>query len=193
MRHLIFLGTTSLALCCAGTLSNAAQSTDAQPAEVLVNHSDTVNTGTPLYTRQDVPGSVEGREVAEVTLDEIKPAFTEATVLTLNAIVRRSLQAAGHYTRSIKSVRTIVATSERPGASPADRDAARAALEQLRTLHERAVAARIDMDAAVTSLEASAESYSEELLAGMVQYVRDVETSIAAEIQRLDSTQRSGG
>ena len=51
----------------------------------------------------------------------------------------------------------------------------------------------IDMDAAAAKLEASDESYSEELLAGMKQYTVDVEASLAQEIQRLDSDQLSAG
>jgi hypothetical protein len=168
-----------------------ASTTDSEPSEVVDRQSDTTSSSTALYTRQDVPGSVQGREVAEVTLDEIKPAFSEATVLVLNAIVRRSLRAAGQYTRSIKSVRATVAAAEQPDATVAERDAARTALAQLRTLHEHAVAARVDMDAAATKLEASTERYSEELLAGMLQYTVAVETSLAKEIRRLDSTQHS--
>lgn len=194
MRLLTFLCSTSLALCWASTLALAVEPTaDPEPSEKVVHPSDASGAATPRYTRQDVPGSVQGREVAEVTLDQIKPAFSEATVLALNAIVRRSLQAAGQYTRSVKSVRATVATARHPEATQAQRDAAQSALDQLRTLHEQAVAARVDMDTAAAELEASDESYSEELLAGMVQYTIDVEVSLAKEIRNLDSTQLSAG
>ena len=188
VKLLTFISSTSLALCCASTATLAAEPrTDSERSAEIVQHSDATRTATPRYTRQDVPGSVQGREVAEVTPDEIRPAFSEATVLALNAIVRRSLQSAGQYTRSIKSVRAIVAAARHPDATKAERDAARTALAQLRTLHEHALAARADMDAAAAKLEASEESYSEELLAGMVQYTIDVEESLAKEIRRLDS------
>lgn len=189
MRLLTFLCSTPLALCWASTLALAGEpTTNSGPSQELVQASNATDAATPRYTRQDVPGSVQGREVAEVTLDEIRPAFSAATVLALNAIVRRSLQSAGQYTRSIKSVRAAVAAAKQPDATKAERDAARTALAQLRTLHEHAIAARADMDAAAAKLEASEESYSEELLAGMVQYTIDVEESLAREIRRLDST-----
>ena len=189
MRQFVIMAAW-LALVCAGQVTGAAESAtaDAKPTD-----GSATSDGNPQLTRQDVPGSVQGREVAEVTLDEIKPAFTEATVLKLNAIVRRSLRTAGEYTSSIKSVRNTVAAAERPEATMAERDAARAALEQLGVLHEAAIAAREDMDAAATNLEASGESYSEELLAGMMKYTRDVEASLAAEIQRLNSTLVTAG
>ena len=194
MRFLTFLCNASLVLGLVSTLTHAAEpTTNSKPAAAVVQQSDATDPANPRYTRQDVPGSVQGREVAEVTLDEIKPAFTEATVLALNAIVRRSLQAAGQYTRSIKSVRATVAASKQPDATQAQRDAARSAVDQLRSLHEQANAARTDMDAAAAKLEASDESYSEELLAGMKQYTVDVEASLAQEIQRLDSDQLSAG
>ncbi len=194
MRFLTFIASTSLALCWTTTVALAAESpADSEPSEVVAQQSDTTRSATPRYTRQDVPGSLQGREVAEVTLDEIKPAFSEATVLALNAIVRRSLQAAGQYTRSIKSVRAAVATAKRAEATQAQREAAQAALARLRTLHEQADAARLDMDAAAAKLVASDESYSEELLAGMMQYTIDVEASLANEIHRLDWKQLSAG
>ncbi|MCB1608479.1 MAG: hypothetical protein KDI71_16035 [Xanthomonadales bacterium] len=190
MKLLRFLCSTTLALCWATTLALAAEpAADSGPANGVIEQSDAA----PLYTRQDVPGSVQGREVAEVTLDEIKPAFSEATVLALNAIVRRSLQAAGQYTHSIKTVRAIVATARQSEATEAERDAARSAIAELRTLHKDAVAARAEMDVAAAKLEASTESYSEELLAGMVQYTIDVEASLAREIRRLDSSLLSAG
>ena len=42
------------------------------------------------------------------------------------------------------------------------------------------------MNAAVETLQASDESYSEELLAGMIKYVNDVEQSLSNEIKAAE-------
>ncbi len=160
--------------------ATADQSTEAAPAQDAKPEE-----GEPKYTRQDVPGSVIGREVAEVTLDEIKPAFTTETVTKLNAIVKRSLTVSTEYSRTVKSIRRAVAAAAEKDATAIEKDAAQEGIDQLRAWHETAVAAKADMDEAAATLEASDESYSEELLAGMVKYVTDVEKSIGTEISTL--------
>ncbi|MEL7489525.1 MAG: hypothetical protein AAGJ73_02310 [Pseudomonadota bacterium] len=186
MKYLACLGSLVLLASCGGASdessapdATADQVTDA-PAQDAKSEKDE-----PKYTRQDVPGSVIGREVAEVTLDEIKPAFTTETVTKLNAIVKRSLTVSTEYSRTVKSIRRAVAAAAETDATAVEKDAAQEGIDQLRAWHETAVAAKADMDEAAATLEASDESYSEELLAGMVKYVTDVEKSISAEISTL--------
>lgn len=188
MKCLIVFFAALLAVCSARaeSIESTTAAGNAGQPNAVAETSKEANSERPLYTRQDVPGSVQGREVTEVTMDEIKPAFTEETVLELNAIVRRSLKAAGEYSRSVKPVRAAVSASQSAEASAAQREAAAVGLDKLRRLHDRAIAARKDMDAAAEELMSSGESYSEELLAGMVKYVHDVEVSLAKEIASLE-------
>ena len=141
----------------------------------------------PQLTRQDVPGSVKGREVAEVTIDEIKPAFTAETVDKLNAIVRRSLIVANEYSASVKSIRQAVDAASVDSATAAQRADADIQMAKLLSWRDDASAARIDIDEAARALKASDESYSAELLAGMVKYVHDVENALNTEISTLNA------
>lgn len=185
MRILLSSVAAAALLAACGQKVDASAEDDAAPATSAETETTTDAADEPQYTRQDVPGSVKGRQVAEVTLDEIKPAFTEKTVLKLNAIVRRSLNAATQYTKSVKSIRKSVDLAATAGATAADRKAAQDGIDKLKGLYGDAVAAQTDMDAAVAELQASDESYSKELLAGMVKYVNDVEESLSNEIDTL--------
>ena len=130
---LLSIATLALVAACGEHSTSAERGAAAdQPAKKTESVADGDE---PKYTRQDVPGSVEGREVKEVTLDEIKPAFTEATVLKLNAIVRRSLGAATEYSKSVKKIRSAVDAAAAPGATSAQRDEAAAGVAKLKSLY----------------------------------------------------------
>lgn len=127
-------------------------------------------------------GAIEGREFSAIEIDAMRPAFEKDTVIKLNAIVRRSLDTANAYTAEIRAIRAAVAASARDAENKA---AAQAGLEKLDAWHTEALSAQQEMNAAVAALEESGEEYSEEILAGMVQYVNDVERLLREEIAAL--------
>ncbi len=127
-------------------------------------------------------------EFAEITPDELRPAFTRETVLKLNAIVQRSLDAVNEYDLVIDDIRAAVNAAAAEGAADAARGAAAEAITTLSGLHARSKAALEDMNAAVAALEAGDEIYNETLLAGMVLFVEDVEGEIRGEAETLSAT-----
>ncbi len=147
--------------------------------------ADALDSGGPeakRYTRQDVPGSVLGREVAEVSIEEIRPPFTAETVARLNEIVRRSMVTASAYTRSIRAIRTAVEAAGAGTATSEQEAEAAAGLAKLRTWREQSMAARAAIDAATADLQSGEESFSRELLAGMRKYVYDVAEAIGEDL-----------
>lgn len=135
---------------------------------------------------QEAPrGAIEGREFSAIESDAMRPAFTEATVIKLNAIVRRSLDTANKFTGSIRAMRASVVAAIVKNASDEEIAAARENLNQIGLWHEEAREAQLEMTAAVEELKASDEIYNEEILAGMIKYVDDVERMLRDEKQTL--------
>ena len=184
MKTPIFPILIALALCsCAENSEESGAAESSALADSQVHAAkDSEET---FYTRQDVPGSLKDREVAEVTADEIKPPFTAETVTKLNAIVRRSVDTASEYTRSIRLIREAIESVASGSTTPELREEAMAGLAKVQAWHAQALSAQEDMNAATAVLRESGESYSEELLTGMIKYVDDVEADIAAEFTRL--------
>ena len=129
-------------------------------------------------------GAIDGREFSAIEIDAMRPAFEKDTVIKLNAIVRRSLDTANAYTAEIRAIRAAVA-ADADGADAETKAAAQDGLEKLDAWYAEALSAQHDMNGAVAELEESGEDYSEEILAGMVQYVNDVERLLREEIAAL--------
>jgi hypothetical protein len=102
--------------------------------------------------------------------------FTKETVLKLNAIVRRSKDAIDDFDLLRKEY------DDKGGLS------GEKALASLQEFSGRAVAARDDMEKAVSELKESGEDYSREALAGMVKFVQQVDDEIQREIRRIEKT-----
>ncbi|WDI32699.1 hypothetical protein PUV54_05750 [Hyphococcus flavus] len=133
-------------------------------------------------------GAIEGREFNAIEIDSMRPAFEKETVIKLNTIVRRSLETANEYTAGIRDIRVMVTAAAQDDASDKQVAQALTGLKQLEDWHAQALSAQTDMNAAVAALETSGEDYSEEILAGMVQYVNDVERLLREEIETLEKT-----
>ena len=118
---------------------------------------------------------VEGKTYAEIDESAFAPAFTRETVIKLNAIVQRSLDVYKEFSPELKSINAAVDTAMAEDASADDRATAEAGYDKIVAWHDRALAAQADMTDAVEVLKASDEIYNEELLAGMIKYVNDIE------------------
>ena len=125
------------------------------------------------------------RETIEIGLEHLRPAFTRDTVIRLNAIVARSLETIREYDGEIVGLRQAVDSALVDGATPDAHTEAIASLERLGAFEERAKRALHDMRGAVGQLEASGERYNEAILAGMVDFVEDVESELHHERQQL--------
>ena len=139
--------------------------------------------------------AAEEREFTAIELDAMRPAFAEDTVIKLNAIVRRSLNTANEFTSSVRAIRASVNAAAGEQATEAMKAEALRGIDQINGWHNRALNAQTDMDTAVGELKASSEIYNEEILAGMVKYVNDVERMLRDEGQalsdRLDAANRN--
>jgi len=127
------------------------------------------------------------QKIVELLPEDFKPAFTRETVIKLNAIVRRSYDVIDEYDAIIDDVRgaveqavsTEMAEQETP-------EEAEQKIAQITTLAERSKHALSDMMAAVKKLKASDEEYNTAILAGMIDFVEDVEREISAEGVKLE-------
>ena len=123
--------------------------------------------------------------VVELQPQNFKPAFTRDTVIKLNAIVRRSLNTINTYDSVIKNIRTQVEQASDSEATPQLKQHASHQVAELMQLQQHAEHALADMRAAVKQLKASGEYYNKTLLAGMIDFVEDVEREISAQRQYL--------
>ncbi|MFM9852356.1 MAG: hypothetical protein ACKVOJ_06060, partial [Sphingomonadaceae bacterium] len=94
-----------------------------------------------------------------------KPPFEEATVLKLNAIVRRSKDTID----ALDKARRAKIVLDKPA---------------LTKMASDAEAARIDFEAAAVELRKSEVYYDKPILAGMAKFVSDVETELKEERDR---------
>jgi hypothetical protein len=117
--------------------------------------------------------------------EDLRPAFTRETVIRLNAIVRRSLEAIEEYDDAIGEIRASARAAGRDGATGTIRRDAERGLAQLRDLSARSRSALRDMNAEITRLEGSGETYNKTILAGMAHFVRTVESEIRAEKEQI--------
>ncbi|MEL6212018.1 MAG: hypothetical protein AAFQ96_00335 [Pseudomonadota bacterium] len=129
---------------------------------------------------------------APIELDKMRPAFTRATVMKLNAIVQRALDATNEYDRSVRTIRADVSRALADDAGPEDTRAASDGVAKLADWRARTKAAFDDMGAASAALKASDEVYNENLLAGMELFVEKVEKEIREEHEKLSAKLAAG-
>lgn len=130
-------------------------------------------------------GASEGRAFTAIEIDAMRPAFAKETVIKLNAIVRRSLDTANEFTRAARAIRASVDAAVEENAEEETIAKARQGIDRIENWHQRALSAQADMNAAVGDLKNSDEIYNEEILAGMLKYVNDVERMLREESQAL--------
>ncbi len=130
--------------------------------------------------------TVARKKIVELLPEDFQPAFTKETVVKLNAIVRRSFDAINEYDDNIKKIRTVVSESAKSGASKESMEMAQQKLAHVKVLNEKSKAALKDMMAAATELRNSDEIYNKAILAGMIDFVEDVEREISAQQNKLE-------
>lgn len=139
-----------------------------------------------LAFAEEASGGVT-REFVELFPEDLQPAFTQSTVLKLNAIVRRSLDAISEYDEIIQDVRIAVEKAVSSQAIPGLKERAQEKVAMISVLDESAKSALKDMQAAATELRNSDEVYNSALLYGMMDFVEDVEREISAEHDKLEN------
>ncbi len=117
---------------------------------------------------------------------DFKPAFTRDTVIKLNAIVSRSFDAINEYDAIIKGVRNAVAKATTAGMSVGAKPDAEEKVAQINRLYDQAKLALVDMMAAVKELKNSGEEYNKAILAGMIDFVEDVEREVSVQRVKLE-------
>lgn len=135
--------------------------------------------------------SVARKQIVELLPQDFKPAFTRETVIKLNAIVHRSFDAINEYDSSVKNIREAVIESSQPEASEVTKEMAQKKLNQLDSLMKKSKAALSDMMTAKAELENSNEEYNKAILAGMVDFVEDVEREISTQNMKMQSLEKA--
>ncbi len=137
--------------------------------------------------KQGVAASSSDDRFKELGLEDIVSAFTRETVLKLNAIVSRSLDAVTRYDDEIPKMEKAVKLASAPDADDQAQQEAEAALALLRSLSEQASAAHADMLVASEQVRTSGEVYNAPLLSGMNRFVRRVDEEILEKLQSLSA------
>ena len=142
-------------------------STVAQTETVVEQNIEAAKTVLPSQS-EDEP------KFAEQKLEDLTSPFTKETVLTLNAIVSRSLTAIETFDETRRELNNNTDDAQR--------------VEILTTYTELSNTtrqARDDMAAAAERLRDSGERYNEAIFAAMVEFVNNVDKEIHQEIAEL--------
>lgn len=134
---------------------------------------------------EEASNTVARKQIVELLPQDFKPAFTRETVIKLNAIVHRSFDAINEYDSNIRDFRKAVEEGTKSDASEEVMEMTKKKLAHLNTLMAKSKSALADMMAAKTELENSDEEYNKAILAGMVDFVEDVEREISAQNIKL--------
>lgn len=141
---------------------------------------------TSVYAETEIKAKND-QEIVELQPKDFKPAFTEKTVLKLNAIVRKSLEVIREYTKDIKNIRATVDQATQASATDESKRIAQENVAILGKLSKRSMDALAEMTEAATELRNSDELFNPTLLHGMVDFVEDVEREITSEHNELSS------
>lgn len=131
-------------------------------------------------------------EIIEQLPEDFKPAFTRDTVIKLNAIVRRSFDVFNEYDAIIDDIHTSVTQAVKPNASDKTKQQAQEHLTLMNALKIRSKDALEDMTIAATELRNSDEVYNSAILAGMIDFVEDIERVMSTESTKLEKMMHAG-
>ncbi|MCY7294899.1 hypothetical protein [Alteromonas sp. a30] len=146
-----------------------------------------INTVAFAYEKQTSPEKAQKEQLSQQELVELyptdfKPAFTRDTVIKLNAIVHRSYDVINTYDAIIADVkRSIKHTESNNKLTPE----AKAQLTRITKLADESKKILADMKVAIDELNASKEDYNPAILAGMLDFVQDVEREIAKQEKKM--------
>lgn len=177
LRLLTFVAASALAVGCGkaekDTQKSAAAAEAEQAADGEISGQRELidrNAGHPELAPSQKVGGVEGRS-----------PFEGDRVLSLNAIVRRSLDVSREFDKAAPGIRAAVDAAVAGG----DRVAAEAGVKSVSDLYDRAKAALDDMVKAEAELKASGEYYDDSIFYGMQKFVADIETELREEKEAL--------
>ena len=120
----------------------------------------------------------EQQKFIELLPKDFKPAFTRETVIKLNAIVHRSYDVISEYDTIIEQTLHDLKQASHKNATQQFKLATKQKVVQIQKLEERSTFALSDMMDAVKILRNSDEEYNKAILAGMVDFVKDVQQEI---------------
>ena len=143
------------------------------------------------FTYADEPNTTQV-EIIEQLPEDFKPAFTRDTVIKLNAIVRRSFDLFNEYDAIIDDIHTSVAQAAKPNASDKTKQQAQEHLTLMNALKIRSKDALEDMTTAATELRNSDEVFNSAILAGMIDFVEDIERVMSTEHAKLEKMMHAG-
>ena len=144
-----------------------------------------VATGAVAQTAPPARPEPVREQYVEMGIDQLSSPFTTPTVLKLNAIVAKSKVIIDRFDAVIPSVRASVAAGAARDATPAARQQATVRLDDLVALCTRAHANLAAMMLAKRELDDRGEKYNATILAGMVQFVTDVDDELGVEHREL--------
>lgn len=146
----------------------------------------------PAETSSQPDAAIDRSRQTVYGTNEAKSPFERETVIRLNAVVQRSLDTINEFDGRREEILSAA------GAAAKGDEAARAKTlkdaEFVGGLYERAAAALTDIKTAEKDIIASGEDYNASILAGMIDFVSDVEAELRKVKETLaESLSRAGG
>ena len=176
---------------CLSVQSHATEVTNQQSDEVKKKADEKKKEVEPM---QAEGSDSEAKKVKNDKPDQAKPdfkmqelaqlssPFTKERVITLNAIVRKSLNIINDYDGLRRSFEKSKET-----ATVKSKDQFR---KKLKEFSQKAANVRKEMAAAKKDLLESGEKFNKPIFAGMVKFVSDVDNEIRRKIKKMEKTQR---
>ena len=130
--------------------------------------------------------TTETREFVALSHTDIKPPFTQKTVVKLNKIVRQSYDAINEFDSVIADTRQTIKNASAKN-DPKLKKTAMRSLKEIHRLEKESKKALKNIIKAATKLRNSDEEYNNAILEGMIEFVEDVEKEISLEVALLDS------
>lgn len=189
MRKLIFLLLPMLLAANCG--SPAAQTAEANPDKYFEPAtSDMV--GATGDGNSALKAAEPGDPLSPFNADgTIKPSFETATLLRLNAIMRRAKSTIDKYDKIRPGIEKLVADAAAAPGDAAKAAKAREGLDQVRALQTEAIAARKDLAAEGQKLVDSKQYYDQVIFSGMATFATRVEDEFADDLKEMSAKLKS--
>jgi hypothetical protein len=127
------------------------------------------------------------QKFVELLPKDFKPAFTRETVIKLNAIVRRSYNVINEYDAVIEKTYSSVMQISKSEADQQKITETKQQVSVIQNLEQRSSVALSDMMSAVGVLKRSGEEHNKAILAGMIDFVKDVNQEISKKNAKMNS------
>jgi hypothetical protein len=127
------------------------------------------------------------QQFVELLPKDFRPAFTKETVIKLNAIVRRSYDVINEYDAIIEQTYNSAMQASKVKTNTQYQTDAQQKLSKVKQLQQRSGLALSDMMSAVEVLRKSGEEHNKAVLAGMINFVKDVDQEISRKNAEIDT------